>query len=136
MLQYESAYDAFDTKIRHLMSSLQVQYTSHARILTGHYQYQHSLNQGIFNISNMHLTSIKSLLSLTSLILILPVTSKCSQMIQLSKTNISHVKQERKETEQTHKTERQIDRHADKDIHAGLHYNARRLQRKNINIFY
>ena len=59
LFQYESAHDAFDTKIRHLMSSLQVQYTSHARILTRHYQYQHSLNQDIFSISQYALNQSK-----------------------------------------------------------------------------
>ena len=41
------------------MSSLQVQYTSHVSILTGHYQYQHSLNQGIFSISQDALNQYK-----------------------------------------------------------------------------
>ena len=59
LFQYESAYDAFDTKIRDLISSMQVQYTSHARILTRHYQYQHSLNQVILSINQYALNQFK-----------------------------------------------------------------------------
>ena len=49
MFQYESAIDAFNTKIRNLLNSFKVQRNSHARILRRHWQYQHSINQGTFN---------------------------------------------------------------------------------------
>ena len=42
------------------MSSLQVQYTSHASILTRRYQYQHSLNQGIFTVNLDALSQYKA----------------------------------------------------------------------------
>lgn len=50
IFQYQTTIDVLNIKIRNVMSSLQVQCTSHARILKCHYQYRHSKNQDMFNI--------------------------------------------------------------------------------------